>query len=88
MIRLVNFPVEFLNVFCVVAFVAVFSVWSLKRKTHRKLYPPGPWARTIPFIGSAVSFDFGSPYLTYTKWAKTYGGCASDQYDRSMFTSA
>ncbi|KAF8547893.1 cytochrome P450, partial [Imleria badia] len=64
---------DFLQVFCAIALVTVFSIWLRKRKTHHKPYPPGPWTRSIPFIGSAIDFDFGSPYLTYTRWAKTYG---------------
>ncbi|KAG8220284.1 hypothetical protein J3R82DRAFT_3538 [Butyriboletus roseoflavus] len=70
MIRLVN--LGFQN-FGAVALAAVFSIWLYKRKAHHKPYPPGLWTRTIPFIGSAISFDFASPYLAYTKWAKTYG---------------
>ncbi|KAG8215093.1 cytochrome P450 [Butyriboletus roseoflavus] len=70
MIRLVNLGFQ---VFGAVALTALFSIWLCKRKAHHKLYPPGPWTRTIPFIGSAISFDFASPYLAYTKWAKTYG---------------
>lgn len=74
MMRLVVNMGFLFQVFCAVALAAVFSVWLRKRKMHRKPYPPGPWTRSIPFIGSAVDFDFGSPYLTYTRWAKAYGG--------------
>lgn len=84
MIRLMN---GFLRAFCAVAFAAVFSIWLRRHKTHYKRHPPGPWTRNIPFIGSAIEFDFGSPYLTYTKWAKAYGGWAPQKY-RFIFTCA
>ena len=71
MIRFLN--LGFPQVFGAAALAVVLSIWVRQGKTRHKPYPPGPWTQNIPLVGSAISFDFASPYLTYTKWAKTYG---------------
>ena len=61
------------------AIVAVVAgsvvIWFVGSKiSKRRRLPPGP--RPLPLIGNTHQAPRGSPWLTYSAWAKQYGGPA------------
>lgn len=52
------------------AFVFITSLKRFIRNRQKKL-PPGPVP--LPLLGNILSVDTKEPWLTYAKWAATYG---------------
>ena len=57
------------------ACIAIICVEQyLKNSRFRfRSYPLPPGPSGLPWIGNVFGLDAGAPWLTYSKWAKTYG---------------
>ncbi|KAF8549579.1 hypothetical protein OG21DRAFT_569594 [Imleria badia] len=60
---------------CAVALGCISVIYIGRRyfgnTRHTGPLPPGPPG--LPWIGNVVGIDANAPWLTYRKWAKTYG---------------
>lgn len=62
------------TVFSILVAIALFASCAAKRKSIRPLnFPPGP--KGLPFFGSVLEINTSEPWLTFMKWAPTYGAC-------------
>lgn len=42
-------------------------------RSRSRPYPLPPGPPGLPWVGNVIGIDAGAPWLTYSKWAKTYG---------------
>ena len=56
--------------------VAIFCIELYLKNSRRQLrssYPLPPGPPGLPWVGNVIGINAGAPWLTYSKWRKTYG---------------
>lgn len=70
LVPLSYYQMGMLNWFLLSSFAGI-SLWLIKSRRGRRLYPPGP--KPDPFVGNIRQMPTKNQWITYAEWANEYG---------------